>query len=60
MKRPCEIYKKKKKKIGILTIEVFLLGSTDFMRCGLADGFADGGSSHAVLGRSDAICDGLS
>lgn len=23
-------------------IEVFLFGSTDFMRCGLADGFADG------------------
>lgn len=30
------------------------------MRCGLADGFADGWPSHAVLGRCDAICDGLS
>lgn len=41
-KHPRISAKKYEDYFGILTIEVFLFGSTDFMRCGLADGFADG------------------
>lgn len=39
---------------------MFLLGSADFVRCGLADGFADGRTGHAVLRGGDPVCQRLS
>lgn len=39
---------------------MFLLGSADFMRRGLADGFADGRPGHAVLSGGDAVRQRLS
>lgn len=42
------------------TVKVFLLGSADFMRRGLADGFADGRAGHAVLRGGDPVRQRLS
>lgn len=39
---------------------MLLLGRADFVRSGLAHGFADGRSGHAVLSRGDPVRDGLS
>ena len=39
---------------------MFLLGSADFVRRGLADGFADGRTGHAVLRGGDPVCQRLS
>lgn len=39
---------------------MFLLGSADFMRRGLADGFADGRAGHAVLRGGDPVRQRLS
>lgn len=39
---------------------MFLLGSADFVRRGLADGFADGRAGHAVLRGGDPVCQRLS
>lgn len=39
---------------------MLLLGRADFVRRGLAHGFADGRSGHAVLSRGDPVRDGLS
>lgn len=43
----------------VLTVEVFLLGSADFMRGGFTHSLADGRASHAVLSRCDPIRDRL-
>lgn len=39
---------------------MLLLGRADFVRRGLAHGFADGRAAHAVLRRGDPVRDGLS
>lgn len=39
---------------------MLLLGSADFVRRGLADGFADGRTGHAVLRGGDPVCQRLS
>lgn len=46
--------------IYILTVKVFFLGSTDFMRGGFAHSLADSRAGHAVLSCCDPIRDRLS
>lgn len=43
----------------LLTVQVFLLGSADFMCCGFTHSLADGRTSHAVLSRGDPVRDRL-